>query len=159
MQKGLKWTLRAGSLREKSLQIRQRVLNIYKQRRKIDDTLGGVYNGSMAFSKIMNGWRKIAPKYLSLEQLRNWWQDVYVPLDDGSIFEHQLGDVATYLVVIDKYLTYKVDWDRSVKWSREGIVSIENWLRVFPFPLVAGLDEMLLKVHEGLDWIREGQDS
>lgn len=61
---------------------------VFKQRRQIDDTLSGVYNGSMAFFEIMTGRRKISPKYLSLEQLRNWWQDVYVPLDDGYVSEH-----------------------------------------------------------------------
>lgn len=51
---------------------------------------------------------------------------MYAPLDDGSIFEHQLDDVATYLIVIDKHMTYKVDWDKWVKHSREEIVSIER---------------------------------
>lgn len=56
-----------------ALQIRHKVLKkIYKQRRQIDDTLDGVYNGSIAFFEIITGRRKIAPKYLSLEQLRRW---------------------------------------------------------------------------------------
>lgn len=64
-----------------AMQIRQKVLKkIYKQRRKIDDTLNGFYNGCIAFFEIMIGRRKIAPKYLSLEQLRKWWQDLYAPI-------------------------------------------------------------------------------
>lgn len=110
-----------------ALKIRQKVLkNIYKQMKQIDDTLTGVYNGSIAFFEIMIGRRKITPKYLSLEQLREWWHDVYAPLDDGSISKHQMDDMATYLVVIDKHVTYKVDWDRSVKHSRDKIASIER---------------------------------
>lgn len=99
---------------------------IYKQRRQIDDTLAGVYNGCIAFCKIMIGRRNIVPNYLSLEQLRKWWNDVYAPINDDSISEHQLDDAATYIAIIDKYLTYKVDWDRSVRKSREEIASIER---------------------------------
>lgn len=70
-----------------ALQIRQKVLKkICKQRWQIDDTLAGVYNGSIAFFEIMTGRRKIVPKYLSLEQLKKWWRDVYVPINDDSIF-------------------------------------------------------------------------
>lgn len=54
-----------------ALQIRQKFMKkIYKKRWKFDDTLTGVYNGCIAFFDIMTGRRKIAPKYLSLEQLR-----------------------------------------------------------------------------------------
>lgn len=60
--------IRKESLREKSLQIKHKVLKkVYKQRRQIDDIIVGVYNGSIAFFEIMLGKRKIAPKYLSLE--------------------------------------------------------------------------------------------
>lgn len=51
-----------------ALQIRKKVLRkIYKQRRNIDDTLAGIYNGCIDFFEIMIGRRKIAPKYLNLE--------------------------------------------------------------------------------------------
>ena len=57
-----------------ALQIRKKVLKkIYKQRRQVEDTLTGVYNGCISFFEIMTGRRKIAPKYLSLEQLKKWW--------------------------------------------------------------------------------------
>lgn len=94
----------------KALQIRHKAMRkIQKQKKLIDGDLTGVYEGCIAFFEIMTGRRKISPKYLSLEQLREWWHDVYAPDSENVITGHQLDDAATYLVVIDKYLAHKDD--------------------------------------------------
>lgn len=61
-----------------ALQIRQKAIKkIQKRRKSIDGDLTAVYDGCIAFFEVMNGRRKIAPKYLSLEQLKEQWHEVY----------------------------------------------------------------------------------
>lgn len=94
----------------------------------------------------MTGRRKIAPKYLSLENLREWWHDAYAPDSENVIIGHKLDDAATYLVVMDKYQVHKDDWNKVVKQSKEENGSIECRLKIFPLPPITKLDKVFLRV-------------
>lgn len=83
-----------------ALQIWQKVMKkIQKRKKQMDGDLTRVYEGCITFFEVMTGRRKIAPKYLSLEQLKEWWHNVYAPDSENVITGHQLDDAATYLAV------------------------------------------------------------
>lgn len=57
-----------------ALQIRQKAMKkISKRKKLIDGELTAFYDGCIAFFEVMTGRKKIALKYLSLEQLKEWW--------------------------------------------------------------------------------------
>lgn len=87
-------------------------MKVPKKSSKAQVKVKEVFDICNTFLETVTGRKKFKQKDLNVEQLKQWFHEVYSPSVEGLVFKGQLEDAAIYISFLDRYQGLYANWEK-----------------------------------------------